>query len=177
MTHGRCQAPSDFIEANPWMLKGTIMAIGSISTTGVSFQAGANPPSEPKGTSSNEHLLNAAGTMLFSNLAATGGKPPSQLESSAKLGGKPPPTKSLPDIDSGPKSLPDPDSGPKSLPDPDSGPEHGTPAGGKSLSHAEAVQIISDAKAAAAKIADEKTKAEGMGTGSKPMRKSFPEEK
>ena len=149
------------------MLKGTIMAIGSISTTGVSFQAGANPPSEPKGTSSNEHLLNAAGTMLFSNLAATGGKTPSQLESSAKLGGKPPPTKSLPDIDSGPKSLPDPDSGP----------EHGTPAGGESLSHAEAVQIISDAKAAAAKIADEKTKAEGMGTGSKPMRKSFPEEK
>ena len=167
MTHGRCQAPSDFIEANPWMLKGTIMAIGSISTTGVSFQAGANPPSEPKGTSSNEHLLNAAGTMLFSNPAATGGKTPSQPESSAKLGGKPPPTKSLPDIDSGPKSLPDPDSGP----------EHGTPAGGKSLSHAEAVQIISDTKAAAAKIADEKTKAEGMGTGSKPMRKSFPEEK
>ena len=139
------------------MLKGTIMAIGSISTTGVSFQAGANPPSEPKGTSSNEHLLNAAGTMLFSNRAATGGKPLSQQESSAKLGGKPPPT--------------------KAPPEPDSGPEHGTPAGGKSLSHAEAVQIISDAKAAAAKIADEKTKAEGMGTGSKPMRKSFPEEK
>ena len=166
MTHGRCQAPSDFIEANPWMLKGTIMAIGSISTTSVSFQAGANHSSGPQGTSSNEHLLNAAGAMLFSNLAATGGKTSSPQKTSQSLV-RTPLTKSLPDIDSGPKSLPDPDSGP----------EHGTPAGGKSLSHAEAVQIISDAKAAAAKIADEKTKAEGMGTGSKPMRKSFPEEK
>lgn len=70
----RCQAPSDFIEANPWMLKGTIMKIGSGSTTGVSFQAGASSSSEPKGTSSNEHLLNAAGAMLFSNRPSAGGK-------------------------------------------------------------------------------------------------------
>ena len=63
--HGRCRAPPDFIEANSWMSKGTIMKIGSGPTTGVSFEAGASSPSDLKGTSSNEHLLSAAGAMLF----------------------------------------------------------------------------------------------------------------